>query len=209
MKWVLIASIVVAATFVCTFYYTGSTWTATNAAGIVSMLYILGVLYRVTRPPVSAKHRRWTWGIAAYVLAGTTFYWTLMYSTTNWQYGLLHMIHKVIVHGVSMDLLRTRGVKIMSAYAAQSMPTKVPIGEVFRRETTYVNPDSSIIEVGGDDQFRLFAASVSDTQVVLVCQSIVRVDGEDRVFRNFDGRIGMTQDRLVLSKRGMVYEIQN
>jgi hypothetical protein len=209
MKWVLIASIVVAATFLGTFYYTGSTWAAANAAGIVSLLNIAAYVYWMSRPPVSAKQRRWTRGIALIVIAGTTFFWSVMYSMTNWQYDTLHIIHKVIFHGVAMDILKTRGIKIMSAYAAQPSAKRLTIGEVFRKETTFANPDSSIIEYGPDNQYRLFAASITDTQIVLVCQNILPIDGEDKYFRNFDGRTGMTQDHLVLTKRGMVYEYQN
>lgn len=209
MKWVLIASIVVAATFVGTFYYTGSTWTATNAAGIASLLNIIAYVYWMTRPPVSAKQRRWTRGIVVIVIAGTTFYWSVMYSTTNWQYDTLHLIHKVIFHGVAMDVLKTRGITIMSAYAAQPTPKRLTVGEVFKKVTTYANPDSSIIEYGPDNEYRLFVASVTDTQVVLVCQWIRPIDGEEKHFRNFDGRVGMAQDHLVLTKRGMVYESQN
>lgn len=209
MKWVLFASVVVAATFVGTFYYTANTWTATNAAGIVSLLYVLVFLYRLTRPPMPLKQKRWVLGIAAVIIAGTTFVWAGMYSTTSWQAETLHTIHKEIFHGVAMEILKSKGLKILSAYSAQPEPRKLSLGEVFRKETTYANPDSSIIELAGDNQYRLFAAAVTDTQVTIACQQILRIDGELSDFKNFDGRSGMAQDRLVVTKRGLVYEIQN
>ena len=208
MRWVWIASVVVAATYVGTFYYTESTWAATNVAGIISLFYVLAFIYNLTRPPMPSKQKRWVLSIATVVVAGTTFYWTVMYTMTNWQAETLHTIHKVIVHGISVDLLRERGLKLLRSYALQSEPQKLSLGGIFRKETRYANPDSSIIESPWD-QYRLFAASVTDTQVVFVCQAIIRVDGERSDFRNFDGRNGMVQDRLVVSKRGMVYEIQN
>ncbi|OGU26369.1 MAG: hypothetical protein A2X66_07810 [Ignavibacteria bacterium GWA2_54_16] len=209
MKWVLIASALVAAAFVGTFSYTGDTWAATNAAGIVSLIYLLIFLYRVARPPLPAKWRWWTRGIGLVTIAGTTFFWAGMYSTTTWQVETLHTIHKVIFHGVSMDLLRTKGMKILSTYATQNEANKLSIGEIFRKETTLANPDSSIIEIAGDNRYRLFAEAVTDTHVVIVCQSIIRIDGELTTFKNFDGRTGMTQDRVVVTKRGVAYEIQN
>ncbi len=209
MKWVLIASVLVAAAFVGTFSYTGDTWAATNAAGIASMIYLLIFLYRVARPPLSAKWRWWTLGIGLVTIAGTTFFWAGMYSTTTWQAETLHTIHKVIFHGVSMDLLRTKGLKILSTYATQKEPKKLSVGEVFRKETALANPDSSIIEIAGDNGYRLFAEAVTDTHLVIVCQSILRIDGEDKAFMNFDGRKGMTQDRVIVTKRGVAYEIQN
>lgn len=209
MKWVLIASVVVTATFVGTFYYTGDIWTATNAAGIVSLFYVLVFLYRLTRPPMQSRQKRWVLGVGIVVIAGTTFYWTVMYNMTNWQAETLHVIHKVIFHGVSMDVLKARGLKILSAYSAQQEPRTLSLGEVFKKETIYANPDSSIIELAGDNQYRLFAAAVTDTQVIIVCQQILRIDGERSDFKNFDGRSGMAQDRLAVTKRGLVYEIQN
>jgi hypothetical protein len=209
MKWVWIASVVVVATFVGTFYYTGNTWTATNAAGIVSLLYVMVFLYRLTRPPMQSRQKRWVLGVGTVVIAGTTFFWAGMYSTTSWQAETLHTIHKVIFHGVAMDILKSKGLKILSAYSAQPEPRKLSLGEVFRKETTYANPDSSIIELAGDNQYRLFAAAVTDTQVIIACQQILRIDGELSDFKNFDGRSGMAQDRLVVTKRGLVYEIQN
>jgi hypothetical protein len=209
MKWVLIASVVVVATFAGVFYYTGNTWTATNVAGLASLFYLIVFLYRLTRPPMPPKQKWWTLGVATIVLAGTTFFWHGMYITTNWQAETLHTIHKVIFHGVAVDLLKVRGLKTLSAYAAQPVPRKLSLGEVFDKETVYTNRDSSIIEIEGDNYHRVFAAAVSDTQVVLVCQSIIRIDGERNDFKNFDGRTGMAQDRLLVTKRGLVYEIQN
>jgi hypothetical protein len=209
MKWILIASALVAAAFVGTFYYTGNTWAAANAAGIVSLIYLLILLYRVTRPPMPTRRKWWTLGIAAVTIAGTTFFWTSMCVTTIWQAETLHTIHKVIFHGVSMDLLRTKGMKILNAYATQKETKKLSIGEIFRKETTFAHPDSSIIEVAGDDRYRLFAEAVTDTHVAIICQEILRIDGEDKTFKNFDGRMGMAQDRLIVTKRGVVYEVQN
>ena len=209
MKWVLIASAIVVATFVGTFYYAGDIWAATNAAGIVSLLYVLIFLYRLTRPPMLPKQRRWVLGVATVIIAGTTFFWAGMYSTTTWQAETLHTIHKVIFHGVAIDLLKARGLKILSAYASQVEPRKLSVGEIFKKQTVYANLDSSIIELAGDNQYRLFAAAVTDTQVIIVCQQILRIDGERNDFKNFDGRSGMAQDRLAVTKRGLVYEIQN
>ena len=55
----------------------------------------------------------------------------------------------------------------------------------------------------------MFVTSLSDSEVVLVVQDSITIDGEDPHFKNFDGRYGMTQDRLRITKRGLEYEIQN
>jgi hypothetical protein len=71
------------------------------------------------------------------------------------------------------------------------------------------NPDSAIIKSDTESKITLYAASISDTQVVMICQPSILIDGERAEFKNFNGQTGMTQARLIISKRGMVYEIQN
>jgi hypothetical protein len=209
MKWIAIISLIVSATFVAMFFITGSTWAATNAAGVVSLAHLLFLLYRTTRPPVAISLRRWARGLGGLVLAGTMLYWSTMYRMTNWQYEALHTIHNVIFHGVAISVLEGMGLKTVSAYTAQPGPKRLSIGDVFRKGTTYINADSSMMEVDEGFEGKLFAAAVSDTQVVLVWQQTIPIDGEDKSFKNFDGRTGMTQDRLIIKRRGLVYEIQN
>jgi hypothetical protein len=209
MKWVLITSVLVIIVFVSTFFATHNTWAATNAAGIVCMVYLLIFLVWTARVQQPVKRRWWTLSIGIVSVAGTTFFWATFHDTTTWQAETLHTIHKVIFHGVSMDVLRTKGMKLLGAYSEQKPPRQLTIGEVFRKETTFANPDSSIVDVNQESNLRIFAEAVSDTHVVLVAQGILPIDGETRFFQNADGRKGMAQDRLTVTKRGVVYEIQN
>lgn len=206
---VIVFSILVAAAFVGTFFYTGQTWDAMNAAGVVCLVYVIVFLYRATRPPVSPGLRRWVLGVGAVVILGITIYWNIMYRMTNWQYDTLHTIHKVSFHGIAIDKLRTKGINVLSEYYRQGDPQKMSLGDVFRKGTPNVDKDSSLVEFDQDSKSKLFAASVSDSEVVLICQASIPIDGEDPKFKNFDGRVGMTQDRLRITKKGLVYEIQN
>ena len=209
MKWVLITSVLVVIAFISTFFVTHNTWAATNAAGIVCLVYLLIFLVWTARAQQTAQRRWWTLSIGIVTVAGTTFFWATFHDTTTWQAETLHTIHKVIFHGVSMDVLRTKGMKLLSAYSEQKPARKLTIGEVFRKETTFANPDSSIVDVNQETNLRIFAEAVTDTHVVLVAQGILPIDGENKLFHNADGRKGMAQDRLMVTKRGVVYEIQN
>jgi hypothetical protein len=83
------------------------------------------------------------------------------------------------------------------------------LGDVFRKGTPNVDQDSSLVELDQDGKSKLFVASVTDWEVVLICQASIPIDGEDPKFKNFDGHVGMTQDQLRITKKGLVYEIQN
>lgn len=209
MLWVIVSSVLVAAIFVGTFALTGNTWDATNAAGIASLIQLLIYLYRSTRPPVSVKARWWTFGISGVVIIGTILYWSIMYRMTHWQYNTLHTIHKVIFHGSAMDALKIKGLKVLSDFAEQDPPKANNIGEVFRKVAEMKDGASSLVDVGADSSLKIYAAAVSDSEIVLIAQSFIPIDGENPYFINFDGRVGMIQDKLSITKKGLVYEIQN
>ena len=117
MRWIILTAILVSVVFIGTFYYTREIWDAMNAAGIVSFVYIVAFIYRITRPPVSPKQRWWTIGVTAVVIIGITVHWIIMYKMTHFQYNTLHTIHKVIAHGIAMEALKTEGLKILREYS--------------------------------------------------------------------------------------------
>jgi hypothetical protein len=49
---------------------------------------------------------------------------------------------------------------------------------------------------------------MTDTEIVLVGQEM-RVHGRNPAFVNFNGRIGMVQQRAVLTEEGVRYESEN
>jgi hypothetical protein len=209
MIWILASSVLVAAAFIATFLTTGNTWDAAIAGGIVSLVFVIGFLYRITRPPTSSRQRRWTIGIGSIVILGMMFHWTVMYRMTNWQYDTLHLIHKIIVHGIAQSLLQPKGVNTLSEYAGQQGSKSKSLGTVFRETTQFDLRDSLVALNKEFERTRMFVASLSDSDVVLVVQDSLTIDGEDPHFKNFDGRYGMVQDRLRITKRGLEYEIQN
>lgn len=209
MIWILASSVLVAAAFIATFLTTGNTWDATIAGGIVSLLYVIGYLYWITRPPTSSKQRKWIIGISSVVILGTVLHWNIMYRMTHWQYDTLHLIRKIIFHGIAQAMLQPKGVNTLSEYAAQRGLKTKSVDVVFR-ESTQFDPKDSMVTIAKEwEHMKMFVTSLSDTEVVLVVQDSITIDGEDPHFKNFDGRYGMTQNRLRITKRGLEYEIQN
>lgn len=200
--------VLVAGTFIVTFQQSSDTWTALNAAGIVAAVGLIVIVTGVLRRETSKTFRRSMSVMTAVIILGTGFHWFMMYRTSRWQYNSLHLIHKVIQHASAVDLLSTRGRTTLIEYYGQRV-SRQSLGEFFRSRTTYVNADSGIIEVNTDMESKIIVESISDSEVVLIAQSTIRVDGEDPAFLNFDGQTGAVQDRLRITKRGIVYELQN
>jgi hypothetical protein len=209
MIWMILSSLLVLATFLTTFFTTGNIWTATNVTGIFCVFYLLFVLIRGIR---SISSPRYKWSILAAGLAILLFvmlHWNVMYRMTNYQYRALHIIHKVIFHGIALEELKTLGLELFTSYTEQQGIAQHSLGETFQRNIPMSSPDSSIIKSDIESKITLYAVSISDTQVVMICQPSISIDGERAEFKNFNGQTGMTQARLIISKRGMVYEIQN
>jgi hypothetical protein len=209
MIWILASSILVAIAFIVTFLTTGNTWDAVIAGGIVSLLYVVGFLYWSTRPPTSPRQRWWTIGITSIVILGTMLHWNIMYKMTHWQYDTLHTIHKIIFHGVAQAMLQPKGVNTLSEYAGQHGSKSKSLGVVFRESTQFDTTNGLVANTTEWQQMKMFVASLSDSEVVLVAQDSIAIDGEDPRFKNFDGSYGMTQGRIRITRRGLEYEIQN
>jgi hypothetical protein len=209
MIWILASSVLVAAAFIATFLATGNTWDASIAGGVVSLIFVIGYLYRITRPITSAKQRRWTIAISSIVILGIMFHWSILYRMTNWQYDTLHLIHKIIFHGIAQSMVQPKGVNALGAFAGQKGSKGKSLGVAFRETTQFDPRDSLVAKTTEGERMNMFVASLCDSEVVLVVQDSIAIDGEDPHFKNFDGRYGMTQDRLRITKRGLDYEIQN
>ncbi len=209
IRIVIISSIAVAATYIGMFMETRDTWAAVIAASSVSAIAVIVVLVRTVRLPMARRTRLLILGVGALAILGTATHMRLFYQQTHWQYDALHSIHKVIFHGVGQEFLGSRGIKVLSEYYDQRERKKRTLGDLFLKNTEFANRDSSIIEENSDARVRVFAASVSDDEVVLVAQATLRVDGEDPTFKNYDGQTGAVQDRLRITPKGVFYEPQN
>ena len=210
MRWVVITSIAISVVFIVTLLKTWEIWFAANAAGVIAFLYLVGLIFRTVRLPEFQKRRWVILVIATVVVVGNTISWMTSFIVTQYaHYGGLHTVHKVIFHGNISDVLHTRALETLAKYHQQSPPGGMSLGEIFRAHNPPLKPGSSLLDALAEGEgMRIHLASVTDTSVVLIGQAIF-IDGEDPTFKNFDGRTGMTQDRLRLTAKGIAFEIQN
>ncbi len=209
MIWVVVSSALVTVAFVATYLATHNTWDAAIAGGLVALVCFAGFFYRITRPPMTPRQRWWISGISLVVVVGTVIHWNVMYTMTNYQYHLLHTIHKVIIHGIAKAMFQDEGRRTYVRYVDQRKRGNPSVGDAFRKVARYDGSDSTRLNTDAWQQMKMYVAAVTDTEVVLVIQDSITVDGENPTFRNYDGRVGMVQDRLRITKMGFVHETEN
>jgi len=208
IRTVIAFCLVTAGAFVAVFSETHDTWTAVNVASLIAAAGLIAVTVIIVRRPVSRKFR-WIVSIGAAVLIlGTAYNTVIMYRMSRWQYSTLHLIHKVIQHGVARWHLADEGTRVLEAYYRDNRK-KLGLGDVYRRTTEFVDQEEGIVTVDSGGQMKILAATMNDSEVVLVALSTIRVDGEDPLFRNIDGSLGAVQDRMRITRKGMSYEFQN
>ena len=210
MFWVIAVSILVSVAFFITFWQTVDLWTAGNVAAGLSFLYLVFLLLRTVRLIESKRWRRLSAVIAAVVLTGLVLSWSASYVGSHFSYDVLHTVRKSINHGIMVDELHTRAFEAFAEFHRQPEPRPMSLGEIFRQRNPPLAPNSSLLDTGevANDGLRVHLAFLSDTSIILIGQS-TSTDGEDPTFPNFDGHIGMTQDRLILTPKGISFEIQN
>lgn len=208
--WVAMGSLLVLVAFLAGYLGTGEIWVAMNAAGIVSLIYVIAFVYRVTRPPMPPKHRWISIAVVAVLVVGNTVAWISSFHQSQFQYRTLHAIHKLIFHSSVSSSMHSRGIKAFSQFHTQPEPKKMLLGEIFRKDNPVILPGLPVIDTlsSAQDGVRIFASAISDSEVVLIAQGMF-IDGEDSAFQNYDGKVGMTQDRLTITSKRISYEIQN
>ena len=208
MLWVILTCVVVSSAFIVVIFQTWDVWLALNAAGVVVLLYLIGLTHRAVRPPVSQKMRRLTIAVSIVVLAGVTGSWVTSFFVSGFQGPALHLIRKVIFHGVMVDALYAPALETLAEFHGQAAPEALSIGVIFQKNNPPLQPSGTLLDTldGEGDSVHLVANA--DSSIILIGQSS-SIDGEDQDFGNFDGSLGKTQDRLRLTARGIWIEIQN
>ena len=208
IRTVIAFCLVTAGAFIAAFSQAHDTWVAVNVASLVAAAGLIVVTVMIVRRPMSRRFR-WIVSIGAAVLIlGTAYNTVVMYRMSRWKYNTLHLIHKVIQHGVARWHLAEEGTRTLDAYYNDNQK-KVGLGDVYKRTTEFVSREKGIVSVDSLGQVRILAAAMNDSEVVLVALSTIRVDGEDPLFRNIDGQLGAVQDRVRITRKGMSYEFQN
>jgi hypothetical protein len=207
MVAMIIALVALCAAFVSTYLLTGNIWDAMLSGGTVILIYLLGLLLSSVRVLRSVRGRIITLTLGFTLIAGITSHWLILRRTTNWQYENMHVIRKVIDHGVLQSNMQERSMAAFAAYSRQNPDQANPLPSIFDRRNPRIDSTTGLVDTLWEG-LRIYALSVGDSEVVLIGEGSF-TEGEDAAFANFDGRKGILQSCVRLSTKGVDYEIQN
>jgi len=203
MRLTLICTLLLVTAFFVIYRTTADVWTATNSAGVVAVIFLIGLAFRVTRLFKGRREKLTAALISVLMIAGLATHWIIIWRMTEWQYAQLQPIRRTIYNGMVISTLTTPAYDTFREFR-RSIP-QATIGGVFRRLNPGGAPlvDSLITKETGP----LFA-SVSDSTVELTGEARF-VAGFDPEFVNHDKRLGLAQIRVRVTPAGVSYDIQN
>ncbi|HLF19847.1 MAG TPA: hypothetical protein VI704_03565, partial [Bacteroidota bacterium] len=167
------------------------------------------LLVYTLRKPFGRKAQIIVGGVSFLVFVAVAMSWTGMDETSHWQQQTLLRIHEIITRGIMRAEVPDTLLKVLDDYYHQPKGKKATLSEVFRKTYPKVTVGANIHSPQGDwDSLRVFVHSLSDAEVVVVAQHMYS-KGKDQIFRNFNGRVGMVQEKFTLTAKGVRHESEN
>lgn len=184
-------------------------WPSLNTAGVLAGLYLVALIGYTVRKPLPVKSRIRMGIFSALMLVAIASTWSGQYKQTHWQRETLLNIREEIGRGVlayeTPDLL----LKTLDGYYQQGGKKGESLGEVFQR----LNPRAAVganiqkQDIGTRDQ-KILVQSITDREIILIGQETI-AKGKNPQFKNYDGSMGMMQEKFILTEKGIVHESQN
>lgn len=210
---IMLGWLVVGVTFVTIGFLFGSKekdlWSSLNTAGVFAGLYLVALIAYALRKPLPLKSRI-TMGIfSALMLVAIASTWNGQYKQSHWQRETILEIRKVIGHGIMAYEIPDLLLKTLDAYYQEGVKRQEPLDKVFQRlnPRALVGTDIQKEDIGKRQQ-RIFVQSITDREIILIGQETV-AKGKNPQFKNYDGSIGMIQEKFILTEKGIVHESQN
>jgi hypothetical protein len=208
LVWIVAGVIVVSLAFLLTPRST-ELWPALNVAGIVAAVYLITLLFYVLKKPLSMKLRASVGIVAAVVIGCSAFTWTRMEDQTHWQAAKVMEIRGRIGRGIMLYEMPSPLLKTLEAYHQQGPKKKKTLGDVFRGFYSGAAVGSNIYKPQWEgDRLTIIVETLEPDRIALVSQETY-VKGRDPSFRNLDGRIGMVQEKFILTERGITHVSEN
>lgn len=184
-------------------------WPALNAAGIAAAVYLFAVLVYVLRSPLSVRWRAIVGVVTVLVVPCTAFTWIRMEDQSRWQVEQLTKIRAVIGKGIRLYEMPRPLLKTLAAYYEKGPARKETLADVFRRLHEGATAGSNIYKPQWEgDTMSMIVASLEPDRVVLVSQETY-VRGRDPAFKNYNGQIGMVQEKFILTAKGIAHVSEN
>ncbi len=204
LLWIVAGVILVSATFFLTPQST-ELWPAVNAAGIAAAIYLVALLAYVLRRPITARHRLSVGLIALFVMCCTAFVWTRMQDEAEWHAETIMKVRGVIGRNITTWAMPTPLLKTLDAYHHQGVKKSKSLGDKFRELEGGATVGSNIYKPQWEgDDVTIIVETLDPDRVVLVSQETF-VKGRDPAFRNYDGKVGMIQEKYILTERGLTH----
>jgi hypothetical protein len=147
--------------------------------------------------------------VTAVVMGCSVFTWTRMEDQTHWQAAKIMEIRERIGRGRMSHQVPSPLIKTLAAYHQQGPKKKKTIGDVFRGFYSGATVGSNIYKPQWKgDRLTIIVETLEPDRIALVSQETY-VKGRDPNFRNLDGRIGMVQEKFILTERGITHVSEN
>lgn len=184
-------------------------WTNLNYAGIAAVIYVFILVVFTLRKPFSKKTITITWLIFIIAVLVVYLHWTEMNAQTHWQKNKLLELRAIISRGVIQEKIQEILHRVLLSYHQQNSKDKKTIGDIFKEIYSTDSIGTNIYTPYYEgDSLRIYLTQLSDSEVVIVSQEMF-VKGRNPEFRNYNGRLGMIQDRATLTAKGVRYESEN
>jgi len=193
------------------FPFSGSTdmWPAASAACVAATIYIIALVLYVLRNPISMKFKAWIGISAVVVLSLGTFDWTREREWSEWGHDTLIRIRGVIWGGITIYNMNPVMFKVLKEYYHPGSKAKENFVDIFTRDHPGAKVGSNVYKPDWEgDSLRIIVTKLEPTLIELVSEHPF-VTGRDPNFRNYNGRVGMIQSRIILTEKGLNYVDEN
>jgi hypothetical protein len=208
LLWIVAGVILVSAAFFLT-PQSKELWPAVNAAGVAAAVYLMALLAFVLRRPLALRQRLVVGAVALLVICCAAFAWMRLQSETAWQAETLMQMRTVIGRGIRIWELPAPLLKTLDAYHRQGARKTKSLADEFRELEGSVTVGSNIHKPQWEgDNMSVIVATLDPDRVVLVSQETY-VKGRDPAFKNYDGKVGMLQEKYILTERGLTHVSEN
>ncbi len=185
-------------------------WPALSAAAIPVVVYVLALAFYTLRSPITRKARIIAW-ISVLLVGGATYTsWSEMNALSHYQHNKLLEIHAVINRGIMMYYIPKWQLAALESYYKQGPNKKESLAQVFQRLNNGAKIGANIYKPqwDGDTTISIVVRTMSDNEVVLMG---LHSYGKGRKvdFRNYNGRVGLIQEKFILTEKGLTHESEN
>ncbi|MBM4029273.1 MAG: hypothetical protein FJ280_28335 [Planctomycetes bacterium] len=132
-----------------------------------------------------------------------------MEDQTHWNAAKLMEIRERMGRGIMFHEMPAPLLKTLQAYHQQGAAKKKTLEDVFRGFYRGATVGSNIYKPQWEgDRLTIIVETLEPDRIALVSQETY-VKGRDPNFRNLDGRIGMVQEKFILTGRGITHVSEN